>query len=456
MAKEIVVRPKERSRNALDIESKNIAKKIYEQIGIQLNPETIKYSILSTKVVRKNWEEAIVSLGLSAGADPIVSEDIAELRNSISRGENIFLDNQTNIPENEAEEQSTPEVVEQSTGISSRLKKMANTNANFDETVGATVFRDPKGNLIYAHQMPTFHLVKIAEMSEANWPSTKLEENKFFNRNYLLNNDKFLAHAKSGQLKVSRFIGSKEGRLTENEQGTLIENRGLNTNQKDGVSFGESTGAEFIADVLNSYVYNYNRNSQSVPLNPYDKNGKELFYITAPVDLKVLSDASTSDFVDLPIEKMIEQNEKDIALADTEINIYGGVFDFSDDKQRAVLTGFQHQNDDLFRESFVGKVSPITGGFFTENKAFYLYSGVQSEYEMGPLTITPSFAPGYYNYGDGKDLGYPLEFKTEVQVTFDLSKSTHMGMSYNHISNASLGTKNPGANSYMFNFLKEF
>ena len=165
---------------------------------------------------------------------------------------------------------------------------------------------------------------------------------------------------------------------------------------------------------------------------------------------------SNKKITDAEIEKMIEQNEKDIALADTEINIYGGVFDFSDDKQRAVLTGFQHQNDDLFRESFVGKISPITGGFFTENKAFYLYSGVQSEYEMGPLTITPSFAPGYYNYGDGKDLGYPLEFKTEVQVTFDLSKSTHMGMSYNHISNASLGTKNPGANSYMFNFLKEF
>jgi len=29
-------------------------------------------------------------------------------------------------------------------------------------------------------------------------------------------------------------------------------------------------------------------------------------------------------------------------------------------------------------------------------------------------------------------------------------------MSYNHISNASLGDKNPGANSYMINFLKQF
>ena len=57
---------------------------------------------------------------------------------------------------------------------------------------------------------------------------------------------------------------------------------------------------------------------------------------------------------------------------------------------------------------------------------------------------------------NGKDLGYPLEFKSEVQLTFDLSESTHLGMSYNHISNASLGSKNPVSNSYMFNFLKQF
>ena len=118
------------------------------------------------------------------------------------------------------------------------------------------------------------------------------------------------------------------------------------------------------------------------------------------------------------------------------------MFDFSDDKQRSGLFGLQHQNEDLYRKSFLGKLSPITGGFITEKNAFYLYTGIQAEYGLGPLKIVPSFAPGYYNYGSGKDLGYPLEFK--------------LGMSYNHISNASLGTKNPGANSYMFNFLKQF
>ena len=148
-------------------------------------------------------------------------------------------------------------------------------------------------------------------------------------------------------------------------------------------------------------------------------------------------------------------NETD-SSNETELNFFSGMFDFSDEKQSSGLLGLQHQNEDLFRNSFLGKLSPITGGFFTEKSAFYLYSGVQAEYELGFLTITPSFAPGYYNYGSGKDLGYPLEFKSEIQMSFNLSDTSHLGMSYNHISNASLGTKNPGANSYMLNFLKQF
>ena len=144
------------------------------------------------------------------------------------------------------------------------------------------------------------------------------------------------------------------------------------------------------------------------------------------------------------------------SLKETELNFFTGIFDFNDAKQSSGLLGLQHQNEDLFRNSFLGKLSPITGGFFTEKSALYLYTGIQAEYEFGFLKITPSFAPGYYNYGDGKDLGSPLEFKSEVQMSLNLSDSTHLGMSYNHISNASLGSKNPGANSYMLNFLKQF
>ena len=148
--------------------------------------------------------------------------------------------------------------------------------------------------------------------------------------------------------------------------------------------------------------------------------------------------------------------DKNLQVPNTQLNMYSGMFDFSDQKQRAILIGFQHQNEELYRDTFVGTLSPITGGFLTENQAFYAYTGVEWNFDIGPLNLTPSFAPGLYGEGNGKDLGHILEFKSEFQASFNFSESSKLGMSYNHISNASLGDKNPGANSYMFNFLKTF
>jgi|TARA_B100001094_G_C17962585_1_gene686209 hypothetical protein len=139
-----------------------------------------------------------------------------------------------------------------------------------------------------------------------------------------------------------------------------------------------------------------------------------------------------------------------------EFNIYTGMFDFSDDGKKAALVGFQHQNEELNRDTFFGNLSPITGALITADSAGYLYSGVQAQYKIGALNLTPSFTPGLYYEGDGKDLGHLIEFKSEVQLSFNFSKNSELGFSYNHLSNASLGDKNPGANSYMFNFLKTF
>ena len=155
---------------------------------------------------------------------------------------------------------------------------------------------------------------------------------------------------------------------------------------------------------------------------------------------------------------MLPINAEEVKVnSDHQYNFYTGNFDFSDHKQKAILFGFQHQNETLERKTFLGNASPITGGFITENSAAYVYTGVEWNYPMSEkMTFTPSFAPGLYSQGDGKDLGHVLEFKTELQASYTISESSSLGVSYNHISNASIGDKNPGANSYMFNFLKNF
>ena len=147
-----------------------------------------------------------------------------------------------------------------------------------------------------------------------------------------------------------------------------------------------------------------------------------------------------------------------LAKSETEYTLYSGTFDTIDKEgdEKATLYGFEHNNPILFRETFIGKFSPITGGFFTDKNSIYLYTGVQAEYEVGFLNIVPSFAPGYYEEGDGKDLGMALEFKSELKLSFDIFQDSKIGYSYSHISNNDMGTKNPGTNNQIFSFSKTF
>ena len=46
------------------------------------------------------------------------------------------------------------------------------------------------------------------------------------------------------------------------------------------------------------------------------------------------------------------------------------------------------------------KISPVTGFFITENNASYIYTGIETNYKLGRLNITPSFTPGLYAKGE--------------------------------------------------------
>ena len=176
---------------------------------------------------------------------------------------------------------------------------------------------------------------------------------------------------------------------------------------------------------------------------------KKIFIFLASLFLISIQAVYGDESQKVDVNNKVDTNEH-------EINFYSGMFDFSDAGAKSTIFGIQHQNENLIRNSFLGMISPVTGAMITADNAGYIYTGIQAQYKIGNLNLTPSFAPGLYHEGDGKDLGHPLEFKSEVQLSLDLFKNSELGFSYNHISNASLGEKNPGANSYMFNFVKQF
>ena len=140
------------------------------------------------------------------------------------------------------------------------------------------------------------------------------------------------------------------------------------------------------------------------------------------------------------------------------IEIYTGTFDTIDKEgdEQTTLMGMEHKNKDLFRDTWLGRFSPTTGAFVTGKSSVYVYTGIEAEYNLGPINISPSFAPGYYEAGNGKNLGSALEFKSEVKIGVDIFKGSNLGFSYSHISNNEYGDINPGTDNQSVTFSKKF
>ena len=141
-----------------------------------------------------------------------------------------------------------------------------------------------------------------------------------------------------------------------------------------------------------------------------------------------------------------------------EISFYTGTFDVIDKEgdDQTSLFGIEHKNPNLFRDTFLGKFSPVSGGFMTGDSSVYLYTGVEGQYGIGRLKILPSFTPGYYEKGNGKDLGSALEFKSEIKLGLDIFENSKIGYSYSHISNNDWGEINPGTDNQQITFSKNF
>jgi lipid A 3-O-deacylase len=81
----------------------------------------------------------------------------------------------------------------------------------------------------------------------------------------------------------------------------------------------------------------------------------------------------------------------------------------------------------------------------TEDGATFLGVGIGYELKLGHRWIlTPSFTPGYYHEGKGKDLGYPLQFRSQLELGYEFGRGYRVLVAVSHSSNAGLGRGNPG------------
>jgi len=109
-------------------------------------------------------------------------------------------------------------------------------------------------------------------------------------------------------------------------------------------------------------------------------------------------------------------------------------------------------------------LKPFVGIEATTDSAFYFLGGIYLEDNLGKLLIgkankwnfTPSFGLGYYEDGNGKKLGNKLEFRTTLELSYQLKNDDRIGFSLGHISNANIGNKNPGVEIISLSYQKPF
>lgn len=67
------------------------------------------------------------------------------------------------------------------------------------------------------------------------------------------------------------------------------------------------------------------------------------------------------------------------------------------------------------------------------------------------IVLIPSFCPGFYWKGNGRDLGCPLEFRSAFEISYELQNKIRIGAQVSHVSNAHLSHRNPGFNCLTLN-----
>lgn len=93
-------------------------------------------------------------------------------------------------------------------------------------------------------------------------------------------------------------------------------------------------------------------------------------------------------------------------------------------------------------------IQPIANLMVTEKGSVYICGGAIYDIFLGPyFVLSPSFAPGIYFKNGGKELGFPLEFRSSIALAFQFRNCDRLGLQFYHISNAKLGFKNPGEES---------
>lgn len=129
------------------------------------------------------------------------------------------------------------------------------------------------------------------------------------------------------------------------------------------------------------------------------------------------------------------------AAADSSLVLGAGRFGLKSKDDADVVVDVEYRGPKWPR---LWGVYPTAGVFVTDSEAAHLRLGFGRDFELNErwrLTLTT--AAGAYEQGDAKDLGHTIEFRSALELSFQL-QTARLGLSISHLSNASISDSNPG------------
>jgi len=102
-------------------------------------------------------------------------------------------------------------------------------------------------------------------------------------------------------------------------------------------------------------------------------------------------------------------------------------------------------------------VAPFVGVLGTGQGAFYGYGGIGFDINIAErFVVTPSTTVGYFTRGSGIDLGANCEFRSGAEFAYRFENLNRVGVGFYHISNATIGKHDPGAEFATFTLTMPF
>ena len=411
---EIIPNSKGISSTKLKKDAKKYSEQLFNLSGIKISSLYLQYSMLYNRADLKSDQRAF--LELNKNETPSLTHDLdgkPYKESSIALMSQLIQDNNDIFAVDES-------------GMDSRLKKMAVGNAPFDETIGASVFKNPNGDLVYAHQLPTYHLKKVAELNNAESLEKLLESDPYLANNFLLNSAAFNQLSLESRLQIIRVAGNKIGSLLSTEE----ELDGSLQDVKQTSTYGDFTPQEFALNLINNYAGLLNSKSYKVSnVESLDDEGNKITTGLAPVLIRVMEASNTGDMINLPVIKTVEMVNGEAVLTEEAVDIYI-------DKIRTEFARINREanNATKTQEDILGYTDGRALTFFNtktlmseEQQTFLINAAIQAGNAGNVITLDDALAGTV-------TVAQPIQQTSEVEVV------TYKGTKYSVDFNVGSGT----------------